>query len=169
MDRIIIHVCLAVAAIVGTAVTGEADTFSLTGRYEGLYACDSTTASVPSSWARPMSAAIIQNGDNFAMEVTYTDTDENPGTEYSLYTGNTAVSKDNKLTSGYFEACGGTFPSKELARIFPSATNTSGFSVTVDSVWASDKVPNLPGLTVQSCRWSLTRVSTETPEVRKCE
>ena len=76
---------------------------------------------------------------------------------------------DGKLLSGYFGACGGTFPSKELARIFPSATTTSPFAMSITSVWASDKVPNIPGLTVQTCKWSLTRKSTETPVVRPCE
>ena len=154
--------------IVGFACTAQAKEFSLTGSYEGLYACDSTTGGVPSSWARPMAAAIVQDGDTFTIDLRYTDRKE-LGNEYSLYVGQMVLSPSGNILSGYFGACGGTFPSKELARIFPSATDTSTFSMSITSVWASDRVPNIPGLTVQSCTWSLTRKSTETPVVRPCE
>ncbi|WP_170333897.1 hypothetical protein [Ruegeria arenilitoris] len=153
--------------LAGYLTPANADGFSLTGQYEGMYACDSTTGGVPSSWADPMRAGIVQDGDRISIDLLYTDKQE-LGAEYSLYTGSIALAPDGKLVSGYFESCGGTFPSKELARLFPAATDTA-FSFSVTSVWASDQVPNLPGLTVQTCTWSLKRVSTETPKVRPCE
>ena len=146
----------------------HAEGFSLTGQYEGRYACDSTTAGVPSSWSDPMSAGIVQGGDKISIDLRYTDTQE-LGAEYSLYSGSIALTPDGTLVSGYFEACGGTFPSKELARFFPASTTSAPFSLSVTSVWASDQVPNIPGLTVQTCIWSLTRVSTETPKIRACD
>ncbi|MES0826629.1 hypothetical protein [Ruegeria sp. SCP11] len=151
----------------GHCAAAYAEGFSLTGQYEGIYACDSTTGGVPSSWSDPMTAGIVQDGDRISIDLLYTDKQE-LGAEYSLYTGSIALDPTGTLVSGYFEACGGTFPSKELARIFPAATDSS-FSFAVTSVWSSDQVPNLPGLTVQSCTWSLKRVSTETPKVRPCE
>ncbi|MEX0349780.1 MAG: hypothetical protein AB3N15_10195 [Paracoccaceae bacterium] len=158
----------ALVALTTTLGAAQAEGFSLTGSYKGLYACDSTTAGVPSSWARPMAAGIVQDGEHFTMQVVYSDKLESPDAEYSLYSGMLALSQGNKLASGYFEACGGSFPSKELGRFFPAATDTSDFSVTIDSVWASDQVPHLPGLTVQTCRWSLTRVATDAPTIRQC-
>jgi hypothetical protein len=153
--------------LAGNFTPAYAENFSLTGQYEGMYACDSTTGGVPSSWADPMRAGIVQDGDKISIDLLYTDKQE-LGAEYSLYTGSIALAPDGKLVSGYFESCGGTFPSKELARLFPTATDTP-FSFSVTSVWASDQVPNLPGLTVQTCTWSLKRVSSETPNVRPCE
>jgi len=153
--------------VAGHCAAASAEGFSLTGQYEGVYACDSTTGGVPSSWSDPMSAGIVQDGDRISIDLLYTDKQE-LGAEYSLYTGSVALDPGGTLVSGYFEACGGTFPSKELARIFPASTDTS-FSFAVTSVWASDQVPNLPGLTVQTCTWSLKRVSTETPTVRPCQ
>jgi len=150
------------------ALAAYADSFSLTGQYEGRYACDSTTAGVPSSWSDPMSAGIVQAGDRITIDLLYTDKQE-LGAEYSLYTGSVALTPEGTLVSGYFEACGGTFPSKELARFFPASTSATPFSLSVTSVWASDQVPNLPGLTVQTCMWSLTRVSTEMPKIRTCD
>ncbi|MFY2822871.1 hypothetical protein [Ruegeria sp. MALMAid1280] len=164
------HIPLSTAitlALAGGLAPAHAESFSLTGQYEGMYACDSTTGGVPSSWADPMRAGIVQDGDRMSIDLLYTDKQE-LGAEYSLYTGSVALAPDGKLVSGYFESCGGTFPSKELARLFPAATDTP-FSFSITSVWASDQVPNLPGLTVQTCTWSLRRVSTDTPEVRPCE
>ncbi len=150
------------------SVATLADEFSITGEYRGMYACDSTTAGVPSSWARPMTASIVQDGDHFNVDLKYTDEQE-LGHEYSLYRGQLAEPTQGDLLSGYFVACGGTFPSQELARIFPAATGGETFSMAIDSVWVSDQVPNIPGLTVQSCKWSLTRVSTDASDVRPCE
>ena len=146
----------------------RAEDFSLTGSYQGLYACDSTTAGVPSTWARPMEAAIVQDGDRVTIDLRYTDRQER-GREYSLYAGQLALSPSGEILSGYFRACGGTFPSKELARIFPAATAAVPFAMSITSVWASDRVPNSPGLTVQTCKWSLTRKSLKTPVVRPCD
>ncbi len=158
----------ALGMLVVLTSVAQAENFSLTGSYEGLYACDSTTAGVPSTWARPLSAKIVQEGDKFTIDLEYTDLRER-GNEYSLYAGQLALSPSGKLLSGYFGACGGTFPSREIARIFPSATAASPFAMSITSVWVSDKVPNIPGLTVQTCKWSLTRKSTEKPVVRPCE
>ncbi|MCG7521399.1 hypothetical protein [Ruegeria sp. Ofav3-42] len=159
----------ATTLVLGQIATASlAETFSLTGQYEGRYACDSTTGGVPASWSDPMRAGIVQDGDDISIDLLYTDKQE-LGAEYSLYSGSIALSPDGTLISGYFEACGGTFPSKELARFFPASTSSAPFSLSVTSVWASDQVPNIPGLTVQTCIWSLTRVSTDTPKIRSCD
>lgn len=159
---------LTVVAYIALTNIVDAGDFTLTGSYQGLYACDSTTAGVPSTWARPMEAGIIQDGDKIRIDLRYTDRRE-LGAEYSLYAGELTVSASGDILSGYFSACGGTFPSQELARIFPAATSAVPFSMSITSVWASNSVPNIPGLTVQTCKWSLTRKSTGTPSVRPCD
>ncbi len=141
--------------------------FSMTGRYEGIYACDSTTAGVPASWGRPMSAGIVQTGNKIRIDLTYTDKVEG-GLEYSLYKGEVSLSPDGGLVAGYFQSCGATFPALELVRIFPASTQSDVFSFAADGVWTSSQTPNIPGLIVQSCKWSLRRVSTATPTVRPC-
>jgi len=153
--------------LTATAGTASAEDFSMTGQYQGMYACDSTTAGVPGSWARPMTAGIVQDGTAIRIDLSYDDEAEE-GHEYSLYAGEIAASPDGSIVVGYFGACGGTFPSLELVRIFPAATATTPFQFAANGVWVSSTVPNIPGLTVQSCTWSLTRTSTETPTVRPC-
>lgn len=151
-----------------TAQTANADDiFLMTGSYEGVYACDSTTAGVPSGWGRPMSLAIVQSGDAIRIDLKYEDKNE-LGAEYSLYTGKVSMTPDGSTINGYFEACGATFPSKELVRIFPASVTATPFQFSAQGVWVSDQVPNMPGLTVQSCTWYLKRISTVLPPVREC-
>jgi len=156
-----------VATVIAVPGDALADPFSMTGQYDGLYACDSTTDGVPGTWSRPMSAAIVQDGTSIRIDMLYDDAHEGGG-EYSLYEGEIAPSPDGSIVTGYVGACGGTFPSLELVRLFPAATATTPFQFAANSIWASSTVPNTPGLTVQSCTWSLTRSSTDTPTVRPC-
>ncbi|MEM7171838.1 MAG: hypothetical protein AAF530_16830 [Pseudomonadota bacterium] len=157
-----------VISIVLPGLASADESLSLSGSYEGNYACDSTTAGVPSGWGRTFSFTLVQKGDTFTMDLRYYDGKE-LGKEYSLYAGKVTQSTDGALLSGYFESCGGTFPSKELARFFPFAPRSEPLQFSANSIWVSDKVPNLPGLTVQTCRWFAQRVSSETPTVRPCE
>lgn len=141
--------------------------FSLSGRYEGVVACDSTTAGNASTWGWRIEVLIVQDDTDLRVEYKYIDKAE-LGAEYTLYNGKAAMSSDGKVVSAYFNACDASFPALELVRMFPSSTASDPFSFTADSVWISDQVPNLPGLTVQSCRWSLRRVSSKPPRVRSC-
>lgn len=160
-------VTVMVGCLVGLPAVAETP-FSMTGQYTGLYACDSTTAGVPASWGRPMTAGIIQTGDSIRIDLIYDDKVESAKPEYSLYRGEVSLSPDGSIVVGYFESCGASFPAKELVRIFPAATEVDDFQFAADGVWTSSQTPNIPGLIVQSCKWSLRRVSTETPTVRPC-
>ncbi|MEO1092026.1 MAG: hypothetical protein AAFX81_15465 [Pseudomonadota bacterium] len=155
------------ALLVATLVTTPAGAFSLSGRYEGFVACDSTTAGDAQSWGRTIEVLIFQSESELSVEYRYTDEAE-LGPEYTLYGGETTTSADGAVVSAYFNACDASFPALELVRMFPSSTTSDPFSFTADSIWVSDEVPNLPGLTVQSCRWSMRRVSSEAPTVRTC-
>ncbi|MEM9224742.1 MAG: hypothetical protein AAGB11_20435 [Pseudomonadota bacterium] len=156
------------AALWGLGVSAaHAEEFSVTGRYDGVVACDSTTAAVPSQWSRPIEVLIVQENQDLRVEYKYRDTAE-LGDEYTLYRGKMALSSNSALVSAYFSSCGASFPSQELVRMFPSSTADEPFGFAADSVWVSNAVPNLPGLTVQSCRWSLHRVSMDEPSVRPC-
>lgn len=145
----------------------SADTFSVAGTFDGHYVCDSVTAGVPSTWTRPVRVRIAQSGSALKLDLRYTDEKE-LGREYTAYTGQVSEAPDGSFVTGYFKACGGTFPEQELVRLFPAATHVESFSFAADGIWVSDSVPNIPGLTVQSCRWSLTRVSTDTVDVNPC-
>ncbi|MES0880518.1 hypothetical protein [Roseibium sp. SCP14] len=141
--------------------------FSLTGTYKGVVACDSTTAGEASTWGWNIELLIVQDGSDLRVDYKYVDTAEF-GAEFTLYSGKAATSADGSVVSAYFKACDASFPADELVRIAPTSTKDKQFGFAADSIWASDQVPNLPGLTVQSCRWSLSRTSTEAPTVKAC-
>lgn len=156
------------ATIILAAIGGSpAAAFSLTGTYTVALACDSTTAGVPWTWGASGKLHIVQDGDVLEAEFKYTDASE-LGAEYSAYRGSAVTSGDGSLVSGYMEACGGTFAALELVRFFPASTASEPFNFAADSTWVSSAVPNLPGLTVQACRYSMTRVSTDASTVRSC-
>ena len=148
-------------------ITSPAAAFSLTGTYKGVVACDSTTAGEASTWGWNIELLILQDGTDLRVDYKYVDTAE-LGNEYTLYSGKAATSADGSVVSAYFKSCDASFPADELVRIAPTSTKVKDFGFAADSIWASDQVPNLPGLTVQSCRWSLTRESTDAPTVRAC-
>ncbi|WP_305986110.1 hypothetical protein [Roseibium sp. MMSF_3544] len=156
-------ICL--LALAGTIAPASA--FSLTGSYKGVVACESTTAGKSSSWGWNIELLIVQDGDDLRVDYKYVDTAE-LGNEYTLYNGKATTNSDGSVVSAYFKSCDATFPADELVQMFPTSTASTPFNFAADSIWASDQVPNLPGLTVQSCRWSLTRTSTEAPSVRNC-
>lgn len=141
--------------------------FSLSGRYEGAVACDSTTEGRAWSWGREIALSIVDEGGQLRVEYVYTDKAE-LGVEFTRYAGQAVTSPDGAVVSGYFRVCDATFPAYELVRLFPTSTANEPFSFAADSIWVSDQVPNLPGLTVQSCKWAMKRVSSETPTVRAC-
>ncbi len=157
-----------VRILVVALIATPAAAFSLSGRYEGVVACDSTTAGKAWSWGRSIELVILQKEAELLVEYKYTDKAEQAGKEYTLYSGKMTTSSDGSVVSAYFNACEASFPALELVRMFPTSTSNDPFNFAADSVWASDQVPNLPGLTVQSCRWALDRVSSETPTVRPC-
>ncbi|MCV0425946.1 MAG: hypothetical protein K5905_10765 [Roseibium sp.] len=141
--------------------------FSLTGTYKGVVACDSTTAGEASTWGWNIELLMVQDGADLRVDYKYVDAAE-LGNEYTLYSGKAAASADGSVISAYFKSCNASFPADELVRIAPTSTKVKDFGFAADSIWASDQVPNLPGLTVQSCRWSLTRTSADVPTVRTC-
>jgi hypothetical protein len=141
---------------------------SLTGTYEGFFVCDDVTGGAPGSFGRAMTMDIVQTGDAIAMRNTVAVDPSGPES-HTLYRGRVAIGEGGAL-SGYAEACGGTFPHQELVRIVPASPSRAPFSFAADTIFVSDAVPGVGDkLVVESCKWALTRVSTEMPEVEACE
>lgn len=156
------------AVFLGVAVmTATAADFTLTGTYEGFFVCDNVADGRSGAFGRPMTMAVVQSGDVIAMRNTVAVDPSGPPS-HTLFRGRVAADAGGAV-AGYVEACGGSFPHKELVRIFPASPSRAPFSFAADTVFVSDGVPGLSaGLVVESCKWALTRVSTETPMVEVC-
>jgi len=73
------------------------------------------------------------------------------------------------IESGFLEVCRPSFPYKELVRIFPTGTTSDEFGFSADTVFVTERLPGSKGtLVVESCRWSLDRITTEAPEIETC-
>ena len=146
----------------------HAESFSLTGQYEGMYACDSTTGGVPSSWSDPMTRRNSSGrGSHFHRPALHRQTRAWGGV-FALYRVGCSGTQWH-AGQRVFRSLRRHLPIKGTGPHISRCHGYTPFSFSVTSVWASDQVPNLPGLTVQTCTWSLKRVSTETPKVRPCE
>lgn len=83
---------------------------------------------------------------------------------HTLFRGGVMASPAGHTVSGYVEACDATFPHEEMARIFPASTDREPFGFAAATIFVSQAVPGEEGkLVAESCKWSLTRTSTERP------
>ncbi len=161
----------AVSMIAFGAAAGERhprdSRFSMTGSYEGVFACDDITDGVSSGYAAPATVEIIQTDERIDLKTTYNDTN---GPESLLYRGAVQTNRRHDTLSGFFESCGGTYATRELARIFPTSIQHDGFAFSADSIFQSTAAPGLEGqLVVESCKYVLTRTSTEAPHFDGCD
>ena len=141
--------------------------FSLTGTYQGFFTCDDVADGAGGAFGRAMTMEVVQSGDRIEMRDTVAVDPSGPEL-HTLYRGRVAADGGGAV-SGYAEACGGTFPHKELARIFPASPSREPFGFAADTVFVSEAVPGVGAkLVVESCKWALTRVSTETPRFEPC-
>lgn len=145
------------------------EAFSWTGTYEGLFACDDVTNGRASSFGRDMKVEIVQEGEKLTVH-TGAVVDDATGTSTSIYTGTVRDSAKGDVSSGYLEVCRSSFPYKELLRIFPATTDRDNFGFAADTIFISESLPGAEGdLVVESCKWSLKRISTDRPDIESCE
>jgi len=156
-------------ALLGTASARSAeDAFSWTGSYQGFVTCDDATGGVFGTFARPVTAGIVQTGEAIVLDLSVV-VESDVGVTSTTFRGEVMSSSAGDVSTGYVESCKGSFPHTELARFFPASTRSEGFAFTADTIFVSKDVPGAAGkLVVESCRWSLVRISTEAPEVGGC-
>jgi hypothetical protein len=145
-----------------------ADAFSLTGTYEGFFVCDNVADGVSGGFGRPMTMEVLQTGDRIDMQNTVALEASGPPSQTRFRGRLAAAASGGGVVAGYAEVCDATFPHKEMVRIFPVSPARQPFSFAADTVFVADSVPGMSGLVVESCKWSLTRVSTDTPRFKAC-
>ena len=157
-----------VAAIMLSAAATAAEPFDLTGTYEGFVVCDNVTGGIAGAFGRPMTFAIVQTGDRIDARNTV-EVDPSQEASFTVFRGRAMAGAAGNWVSGYLEVCDSSFPHDEMIRIFPASTTAETFSFAADTVFVSDAVPSMgENLVVESCRWSLTRTSTEKPSFVPC-
>ena len=150
------------------AVPAKAQEASFTGTYRGLIACDRTADGRPGTFSLELDVRMLEDGDRLSL-ATWSAEDEASGArEPSLYDGE--VRKADGRVSGYLRACAPDFDYQELIRIKPAIPDEDGFSFSADTVFVSKDLPGSEGqLMVESCRWVMKRVSSESPDMSRCD
>lgn len=157
---------LATTAFITTAAVSS-ERFSMTGTYEGVLACDSVSNGLLDGFSTPGVLKIIQRGSSeISLELKYGDEDD---PTICLYEGATVTDRDGDAVGGYFEACGGTFVSTEVARIFPATRTEDGFNFAADTVFHSTDIDDEGTLLVQGCKFAFTRVDRNRPRIQTCD
>ena len=159
---------LAAAILAASSGFASADEASLTGTYQGFFVCDDVTDGAGGEFGRPMKMEVVQSGDRVDMRNTVSVDPSGPES-HTVFRGHVAAAPGDGSLSGYVEACDSTFAHKELVRIFPTSPARNPFGFATDTVFISDAVPGVHGLVAESCKWALTRVSTEAPTFERCE
>lgn len=156
------------AAVALGGAAAAAEPFDLTGTYEGFVVCDNVTGGVAGTFGRPMTVAIVQSGDRIDARNTI-EVDPSQDASYTVFRGKAMAGAAGGWVSGYLEVCDSSFPHDEMIRIFPASTGAETFSFAADTVFVAEAVPGMgENLVVESCKWSLTRTSTESPDFAPC-
>lgn len=143
-----------------------AEAFSWSGTYEGFFVCDDVTDGAGGTFGRAMTMAVVQSENRIDMRNTVAVDPAGPPS-HTTFTGRVATGPGGAV-SGYLEACASTFPHREMIRLAPASPARQPFGFTADTIFVSDAVPGVHGLVVESCRWSLTRVSAEVAAFQRC-
>ena len=144
-----------------------ADDPSLTGTYSGVVACERTENGLPGVFQLDLDIRVRQNGDRLDIATWTAEDEELQRRTASLYSGKVSVA--NGQVSGYAAVCRPDFEYIETVRIIPSVETAVDFSFAADTVFVTEALPGREGhLIVESCRWVMTRNSTEVPEMETC-
>ncbi len=152
----------------GLQTGSAAEAASWTGEYAGYVICDRLRDGAGSNFGVEVSVGIVHEGDTLHMAVSST-LDGGGRPPSSLYHGLLRRSRSGDVGSGFLEACRPSFPFKEQLRIFPATPSRVGFGFAADSIFISDGMPGGDGeLIVESCKWSLDRISLQAPVIEFC-
>ena len=159
---------LAVATL-GLPISASAnETFSWSGTYEGFFVCDDVTAGAPGTFGRPLRIRVAQDGDSLTV-ATEAVVAKTTGESSAVYSGKVIADKTGTMVSGYLEVCWSDFAYSEIMRLFPASTGREPFGFSASTVFVTEALPGAEGdLVVESCMWSMTRVSTEAPDIKSC-
>lgn len=151
----------------GTSVTAHETSF-WTGDYEGYVVCSHVEDNAFGQFLCPFRVRILQDSRNLCEDpVSIVETAD--AGQPSVYRGKLVVNDTGDIQAGYLEECDARFDYQELVRIFPTTLSAALFGIAADTVFMTKDLPGAEGhLMAEQCRWALTKVSAEAPDIRVC-
>jgi hypothetical protein len=152
-----------------SALAQDGSDVDLTGTWQGAQICDDLVGGKFDHFVivdNPL--LVVQDGDRFRF--LYTGEPEDELADDLVYEGVIQTVEG----SDHFEAlagiCGGDYKAEEIVRLRRIETAETVGRFDADSVFFTDDFPLFRGtLDFETCKWAYTRVSTERPDVPKCQ
>ena len=152
-----------------SALAQDGSDVDLTGTWQGAQICDDLIGGKFDHFVivdNPL--LVVQDGDRFRF--LYTGEPEDELADDLVYEGVIQTVEG----SDHFEAlagiCGGDYKAEEIVRLRRIETSETVGRFDAESVFFTDDFPLFRGtLDFETCKWAYTRVSTERPDVPKCQ
>jgi hypothetical protein len=151
------------------ALAQDGSEVDLSGTWEGTQVCDDLIGGEFANFVdNEHRLLIVQDGDSFRL--LYTAKPEGEIADDLVYEGVV----QNVEGSDQFEAlagiCGGDYKAEEIVRLRRIEASETAARFDADSIFFTDDFPSFRGtLDFETCKWAYERVSTERPDVPKCQ
>jgi hypothetical protein len=141
----------------------------LTGSWEGTQICEELIG------GEVVNTVIVDNPllvvqDRGAFRFLYVGEPEEELADDLLYEGVIQDVEGSDHLEALAGICGGDYQAEELVRLRRIETSETAARFDADSIFFTDDFPAFRGtLDFATCKWAYTRVSTERPDVPKCQ
>jgi hypothetical protein len=151
-----------------SALAQDGSEVDLTGTWEGAQICDDLIGGEFDDFVIVDNVLfVVQDGDRFRF--VYIGDEEDIADDL-VYEGVIQRVEGSDQFEALAGICGGDYKAEELVRLLRIETSADGGRFDADSIFFTDDFPLDRGvLDFETCKWAYTRVSTERPDVPKCE
>jgi hypothetical protein len=165
---------LALSSMLGSLAFGsgalaqDGSEVDLTGTWQGAQICDELIGGKFVNFVTVDSPLlVVQDGDRLRF-VVIGDLEDVP--DDLVYEGVIQTVDGSDQFEALAGICGGDYKAEELVRLRRIETSADGGRFDADSIFFTDDFPSFEGiLDFDTCKWAYERVSTERPDVPKCE
>ena len=165
---------LALSSMLGSLAFGsgalaqDGSEVDLTGTWKGAQICDDLIGGKFADFVIVDNVLrVVQDGDRFRF--VYIGDEEDIADDL-VYEGVIQTVEGSDQFEALAGICGGDYKAEELVRLRRIETSADSSRFDADSIFFTDDFPLDRGvLDFETCKWAYQRVSTERPDVPKCE
>jgi hypothetical protein len=150
------------------ALAQDGSEVDLTGTWEGAQICDELGGGEFGHFVLVDNLLlVVQDGDTFRAVAIG---DEEDIADDLVYEGVIQTVEGSDQFEALAGICGGDYKAEELVRLRRIETSADSSRFDAESIFFTDDFPGFEGiLGFENCKWAYQRVSTERPDVPKCE
>ena len=166
---------LAISSMLGcfpfgsSVLAQDGSEIDLTGTWEGSQICDDLLGGEFDDFVivdNPL--LVVQDGDRFRF--VYIGEPEEEIADDLVYESVIQTVEGSDQFEAMAGICGGDYKAEEIVRLRRIEISETAARFDADSIFFTDDFPSFRGFsTSETCKWAYQRVSTERPDVPKCE